>query len=121
MSRRLRPSLNWLLVFLPIAALSSFFAPGRDVLTFVAAGLAIVPLAGSMGRATGQLAMRTGEGIGGMLNATFGNAAELIIGLLALRESLFHIVRETRRRDPQATPSRGPGRTACFFWPSAPD
>ncbi len=93
MSRWFRPSLDWLLVFIPVAVLSSFFAADRHVLIFVTAGLAIVPLAGWMGDATGQLARRTGEGIGGMLNATFGNAAELIIGLLALREGLFPVVK----------------------------
>lgn len=93
MSRWLRPSLDWLLVFVPIAAIANIVAPQRHVFTFVTAGLAIIPLAGSMGTATGQLARRTGEGVGGMLNATFGNAAELIIGLLALKEGLFPVVK----------------------------
>jgi len=51
---------------------------------FVASALAIVPLAGLMGRATETLAARLGAGIGGLLNATFGNAAEMIIALVAL-------------------------------------
>ena len=55
--------------------------------------LAILPLAGWMGRATEQLAERMGEGVGGLLNATFGNAAELIIALAALRAGLHDVVK----------------------------
>jgi Ca2+:H+ antiporter len=63
------------------------------LLVFVASALAILPLAGWMGRATEQLAERTGEGVGGLLNATFGNAAELIIALAALRAGLHDVVK----------------------------
>ncbi|MES1260381.1 MAG: calcium/proton exchanger, partial [Acidobacteriota bacterium] len=62
-------------------------------LIFLAACLAIVPLAGWLVRATEQLAHRTGEGIGGLLNATFGNAAELIIAVMALRKGLYPVVK----------------------------
>src|SRR5688572_26856574 len=51
-----------------------------------------MPLAGWMGKAT-ELAERTGEGIGGLLNATFGNAAEFIIALAALRGGLYEVVK----------------------------
>ncbi len=54
---------------------------------FVASALAIIPMAGWMGRATEHLAERLGEGVGGLLNATFGNAAELIIAVMALIEA----------------------------------
>ena len=67
-----------LLVFIPIAAASAYLHWG-GVTTFVFAALAIVPLAGLMGGATERIADRMGAGIGGLLNATFGNAAELII------------------------------------------
>ncbi len=60
---------------------------------FAASSLAIVPLAGLMGRATEQLAERVGQGIGGLLNATFGNAAELIIAIMALRAGLYDLVK----------------------------
>ena len=60
---------------------------------FVVSCLAILPLAGLMGEATEQLAHRTGPGIGGLLNATFGNAAELIIGFMALRAGETEIVK----------------------------
>lgn len=69
---------------MPAAVLVDLLAPARQTLLFVFAGLAIVPLAGLMGRATDELAGRLGEGLGGLLNATFGNAAELIISLVAL-------------------------------------
>ena len=85
--------MNWLLFFIPIAIALEHFAPGRHLLVFVASCLAILPLAGWMGRATEQLAERLGEGVGGLLNATFGNAAELIIALAALRAGLHDVVK----------------------------
>ena len=87
-----RNLLNWLLVFVPVAiALELWHASALAV--FIASALAIVPLAGWMGRATEHLAERLGEGIGGLLNATFGNAAELIIAIMALRKGLFDVVK----------------------------
>jgi Ca2+:H+ antiporter len=53
----------------------------------------VIPLAGLMGHATEELAERVGEGVGGLLNATFGNAAELIIAIMALRAGLFDLVK----------------------------
>ncbi len=85
--------LNLLLAFVPFAVALEYLAPDRHLLVFVAAGLAILPLAGWLGRATEQLATRAGEGIGGLLNATFGNAAELIIALAALRAGLHDVVK----------------------------
>ncbi len=85
--------MNWLLVFVPIAVALEYLAPERHLWIFIAAGMAIIPLAGWLGRATEQIAERTGEGIGGLLNATFGNAAELIIGFAALRKGLHDVVK----------------------------
>lgn len=85
--------LNWLLVFVPIAIALEYLAPERHLLVFGAAAVAILPLAGWLGRATEQLADRSGEGVGGLLNATFGNAAELIIALAALRAGLHDVVK----------------------------
>jgi len=85
--------MNWLLIFFPIAIGLEHFAPGRHLLIFVASCLAILPLAGWLGRATEQIAARMGEGIGGLLNATFGNAAELIIALAAMRAGLHDVVK----------------------------
>lgn len=84
--------MNWLLAFVPIAVLLEHLAPHAPLWIFAASGLAIVPLAGWMGRATEQIAERLGEGIGGFLNATFGNAAELIIAFAALRAGLHDVV-----------------------------
>src|ERR1700720_3173116 len=83
----------WLLLFIPVAAGLEYIAPGRHLLVFAASSLAILPLAGWLGRATEQLAERLGEGVGGLLNATFGNAAELIIALAALRAGLHDVVK----------------------------
>jgi Ca2+:H+ antiporter len=88
-----RPRLDWLLVFVPVAVLLEFVWPGQHTLIFAAACLSIVPLAGWMGKATEHLASHAGEGISGLLNATFGNAAELIIALMALREGLYDVVK----------------------------
>ena len=84
--------LRAMLVFVPIAAIAAKMrAPGQ--VTFLLAALAIVPLAGVMGEATERIASRLGAGVGGLLNATFGNAAELIIALAALQRGLFDVVK----------------------------
>jgi Ca2+:H+ antiporter len=85
--------MNWLLLFVPTAIGLEILSPERYLLIFAASCLAILPLAGWMGRATEQLAERLGEGVGGLLNATFGNAAELIIALAALRAGLHDVVK----------------------------
>jgi Ca2+:H+ antiporter len=94
MLKHFKPSMDWLLVFVP-AALVLRFWPGlrHDVALFICSGLAIIPLAGIMGRATEHLSERMGEGIGGLLNASFGNAAELIIALMALHKGLVGVVK----------------------------
>jgi Ca2+:H+ antiporter len=83
-----------LLVFVPVA-FALRYVPGwhHGTALFICSGLAIVPLAGWMGSATEQLSHRLGEGIGGLLNASFGNAAELIIALMALRAGLIDVVK----------------------------
>ena len=89
-----RPSLNWLLVFVPVAAAMRFVpALHNPTALFIVSCLAIIPLAGWMGRATEHLAEHLGEGVGGLLNATFGNAAELIIALFALSKGLQGVVK----------------------------
>lgn len=86
--------LDLLLVGLP-AALALRYVPAwrNETALFFVAAIAIVPLAGWMGRATEQLASRSGAGVGGLLNATFGNAAELIIALVALSKGLTGVVK----------------------------
>ncbi len=84
--------MNWLFVFVPVAlVLEHTGAPAPWV--FFAAALAIVPIARLIVRSTEQLATYTGDAVGGLLNATFGNAPELIIALVALRAGLLDMVR----------------------------
>jgi Ca2+:H+ antiporter len=87
--------LNWLVIFAPLAIVLHYFAPERYELIFLTAAMGILPFAAWLGRATEQLADRSGEGAGGLLNATFGNAAELIIALAALRAGLYDVVKAT--------------------------
>ncbi|MCG3159801.1 MAG: Ca(2+)/H(+) antiporter [Acidobacteria bacterium] len=84
--------LNLLLIFVPIAIVLELMH-ANPIAIFAASALAIIPLAGWMGRATEHLAEKLGQGLGGLLNATFGNAAELIIALMALQKGLFNVVK----------------------------
>lgn len=70
-----------------------YLTDGPPAATFIAACVGVLPLAGLMGTATEQIAERTGPTLGGLLNATFGNAAELIIALAALRAGYLELVR----------------------------
>jgi Ca2+:H+ antiporter len=79
--------LNILLVFGIGAVLGSFLG-WSPLLVFVSSALAMIPLAGLMGKATEALALHTGPRLGGLLNATLGNAAELIITIMAIREGI---------------------------------
>jgi Ca2+:H+ antiporter len=84
--------LNVLLIFLLVALVLEWIHAG-EVWVFLAAALAIVPLAGMIGHATEQLALRSGPGIGGLLNATFGNGAELLIAGFAVAAGLPDVVK----------------------------
>ena len=87
---------NWLLlllVFVPVALVLEHVVHAAPLAVFLASSAAIIPLAALMGRATERLAEQLGEGIGGLLNATFGNAAELIIAIVALRAGYFDLVK----------------------------
>ncbi|MBU0705328.1 MAG: calcium/proton exchanger [Chloroflexi bacterium] len=81
-----------LLVFVPVSIISRYLG-GPALLTFGAAALGVVPLAEIIGKATENLAARTGPRVGGFLNATFGNAAELIITFFAIRAGLLELVK----------------------------
>jgi len=83
---------NFLLVFIPITLCLDWF--GADpTFVFVSSGMAIVPLAGLLGKATESLSVFIGETFGGMLAATMGNAPELIISLFALKAGLHDVVK----------------------------
>ena len=89
----LKPSLNWLLIFVPITVWLHYAMPTAHTQTFLCACVAILPLAGWLGKGTENLAHHTGEAVGGLLNATFGNAAELIIAIAAMRSGLYDVVK----------------------------
>ncbi len=84
--------LYWLLVALPVALVLEW-RHANGLWIFGAACVAIIPLAGLMGRATENLAEAMGPSVGGLLNATFGNAAELIIALFALHKGETELVK----------------------------
>ncbi len=84
--------LDVLLIFVPIT-IALEIAKADHLAIFLSAAMAIVPLAGLLGRATEHLTAHVGAGVGGLLNASLGNAAELIIALVALREGLHDVVK----------------------------
>src|SRR3954466_8560695 len=82
----------WLVPFIPIAIVLDV-AGANATAIFISSALGVIPTAALMGRATEELAVRSGPGIGGLLNVTFGNAPELIIALFALGEGLHEVVK----------------------------
>ena len=86
--------LSVLLIFMPLSLASEYLEWGATA-TFITAALAIVPLAAFMGQATEEIAVVVGPNLGGLLNATFGNATELILALVALKEGLIGVVKAT--------------------------
>src|SRR4051812_37793923 len=89
-----KPSLNWLLPLVPVAIVLRYVpAIANPTALFICSAIAIIPVAGWIGRATEELAARVGEALGGLLNATFGNAAELIIAGIALSKGLTGVVK----------------------------
>lgn len=84
--------LKYLLIFIPISIIGELLHLS-PTLIFIFAALAIVPLAGLMGEATEEISFYSGPKIGGFLNATFGNATELIISIFALKAGLFDVVK----------------------------
>ncbi len=80
-----------LLLAVPIALLAETLHWG-NIVQFIAAAIGIIPLAGFIGQATEELTVHTGPKIGGMLNATLGNAAELIITIVAIKEGVLELV-----------------------------
>jgi Ca2+:H+ antiporter len=88
----LRPSLDWLLVLVPVA-IALELLQGPDLAIFLTAAGAILPLAGLIGRSTEQLALHVGPRLGGLINATFGNVTELIIAFFLILEGRLEVVK----------------------------
>lgn len=84
--------LNVLLIFAPVAILGRILG-WSPTIVFLTSALAVIPTAGLLGQATEELAVHTGPRVGGLLNATLGNAAELIITLFAIRAGLLELVK----------------------------
>src|SRR5215475_9268035 len=85
--------LLWMLVFVPLVLVAESIAPSAHTLLFVLAILAIVPLAALLSLATESVAEKTGDAIGGLLNATLGNLTELIIAVAALQAGEYTLVK----------------------------
>jgi Ca2+:H+ antiporter len=91
-ARSPKPSLDWLLILVPVS-IASAIAGVEGVPIFAMSALAILPLAGLIGRSTEQLALHTGPRVGGLINATFGNVTELIIAVFLLIDGKPEIVK----------------------------
>src|SRR6187431_553379 len=85
--------LLWLLVFVPVVFLCQTLKPEAHTLLFGLSVLAIVPLAALLSHATESVAAKTGDAVGGLLNATLGNLTELVIALAALRAGQYALVK----------------------------
>ena len=83
----------WLLVLVPVALIAAKLAPTAHTLLFVLSVLAIVPLAALLSRATESVAEKTGDAVGGLLNATLGNLTELVIATAALHAGQYTLVK----------------------------
>ena len=88
-----RNPLLWLLVFVPAVLVAAAVAPQAHKLLFVLSVLAVVPLAALLSLSTEAIAAKTGDAIGGLLNATLGNLTELVIALAALRAGDYMLVK----------------------------
>ena len=85
--------LNWLLVFVPVVIAAEHLRPEAHTALFLLSVLAIVPLASLLSKSTESVAAKTGDAIGGLLNATLGNLTELVIAITALRAGMLDLVK----------------------------
>ena len=83
----------WLLALVPVALVAAKLVPTAHTLLFVLSVLAIVPLAALLSHATESVAEKTGDAVGGLLNATLGNLTELVIAAAALRAGEYALVK----------------------------
>ena len=100
--------LLWLLGFVPVVFVAQALAPESHTLLFVLSVLAIVPLAALLSHATESVAAKTGDAVGGLLNATLGNLTELVIALAALKSGQYMLVKASSRA--RSSPTR------CSCW-----
>lgn len=102
--------LLWLLAFMPLPLIVKTVSPHSDTLLFALSIVAIVPLAALLSLATETVAERTGDAVGGLLNATLGNLTELLIALAALRAGEYVLgesIHRRRHRDEHAVHEGG--------------
>ena len=85
-------AINYMLIFIPISLLLAFFHAGA-IYVFVFSILSLIPIAKYIGHATENLALQTSPTLGALMNATFGNAIELIIAIFALQAGLLEVVK----------------------------
>ena len=85
--------LFWLLVFVPVVIVAEKMRPESHTVLFLLSVAAIIPLAALLSQATESVAAKTGDAIGGLLNATLGNLTELVIAIMALRAGMFDLVK----------------------------
>src|SRR6476661_2199337 len=85
--------LLWLLVLVPVVLATQIIKPEAHTALFLLSVLAIVPLAALLSRATESVAAKTGDAIGGLLNATLGNLTELVIAITALKAGMIDLVK----------------------------
>src|SRR5438445_8136179 len=88
-----RTPMLWMLIFVPAVLIAARVVPTAHTLLFVLAVLAIVPLAALLSHATESVSEKTGDAVGGLLNATLGNLTELIIAVTALRAGEYMLVK----------------------------
>ncbi len=100
--------LNLLLILAPVAIIGRFLG-WSPTLLFVASAIAVIPAAGILGQATEEMAVHTGPRLGGLLNATLGNAAELIITMFAIRAGLIELGQGVHHRLDHGQPAARPG------------
>ena len=89
----MKPSINWLFVFIPISIIAEYVGRVPHPVIFFLAALAILPIAKLIEKSTEQIANYTGDAVGGLLNATFANLPELIIVMVALKAGYLDMVR----------------------------
>jgi len=93
----IRSPINWLFIFIPLTVVLEHVGHASAPILFFMAAIAIIPIAAMIVHSTEQIATRTGDAVGGLLNATFGNAPEMIIAPVALKAGVSGKILALRR------------------------